>query len=189
MSAPTNVFVLSTGRCGSMTFAKACCHIDNFTAAHESRMNRVGPERLAYPPGHIELDNRLSWLTGRLARRFPDEETFYVHLRRDREATARSFLDRWGKGIIQAYARGILAGAHAREDPMEVCLDYCRTVNANIEEFLSTRPNSMTVRLEEIDEAFPRFWKRIEAVGDLEAAMDEWAVRHNETPWTKRIRR
>lgn len=182
MSAPTNVFVLSTGRCGSTTFAEACGHIDNFTAAHESRMNRIGADRLAYPPGHIEVDNRLSWLTGRLARRFADEETLYVHLRRDREATAQSFLHRWGKGIIRAYARGVLAGAHREEDPMEVCLDYCRTVNANIEEFLSVRPNSMTVRLEEIDKAFPRFWERIDAEGDLEASMEEWSVRYNETP-------
>jgi hypothetical protein len=187
MSAPTNVFVLCTGRCGSLTFAEACGHIDNFTAAHESRTNRVGSERLAYPPGHIEVDNRLSWLTGRLARRFSDEETFYVHLRRDSEATARSFLDRWHKGIIRAYARGILAGAHSQEDPMDVCLDYGRTVNANIAEFLSKRSNSMTVRLEEIDEAFPRFWERIGAVGDLEAAMEEWTVRHNRSPRTKRI--
>lgn len=187
MSPPTNVFVLSTGRCGSKTFAEACAHIENFTAAHESRMNRVGPDRLAYPPGHIEVDNRLSWLTGRLARRFADEETFYVHLRRGREGTARSFLDRWGRGIIRAYARGVLAGAHREQDPIEVCLDYCRTVNANIEEFLSKRPNSMTVRLEDIDEAFPRFWERIGADGDVEAAMEEWAIRYHEAPWTKRI--
>ena len=56
-----NIFVLCTGRCGSMTFTKACGHIDNFSSAHESRCGRLGNERLAYPENHIEVDNRLSW--------------------------------------------------------------------------------------------------------------------------------
>jgi len=174
-----NVFVLSTGRCGSTPFAKACEHIDNYTVAHESRMSAVGPERFDYPPDHIEVDNRLSWLTGRLARRFDDEETFYVHLRRDRDETARSFARRWGKGIIRAYARGILSRAHRSGEPLEICLDYCHTVNANIEEFVAHRTHAMTIRLDDVDELFPRFWERIGAEGDLSAAMAEWQVRHN----------
>ena len=55
-----NVFVLCTGRCGSTTFACACRHIENYTAAHESRSHLAGPERFAYPEDHIEVDNRLS---------------------------------------------------------------------------------------------------------------------------------
>ena len=30
------VFVLCTGRSGSTTFVRACQHIDNYTASHES---------------------------------------------------------------------------------------------------------------------------------------------------------
>ena len=63
-----NIFVLNTGRCGSTTFIKACQHIRNYTALHESRANRIAEQRLAYPRDHIEADNRLSWFLGRLDR-------------------------------------------------------------------------------------------------------------------------
>lgn len=77
-----NVFVLSTGRCGSTTFVKACEHITNFSAAHESRTGLLGAARLDYAGNHIEADNRLSWLLGRLDRTYGNA-AFYVHLRRD----------------------------------------------------------------------------------------------------------
>ncbi|WJI25223.1 hypothetical protein RHP47_05945 [Thermosynechococcus sp. QKsg1] len=50
-----NVFVLCTGRCGSVTFAKACTFITNFSSAHESRTFLLGEARLAYPDRHIEF--------------------------------------------------------------------------------------------------------------------------------------
>ena len=48
-----NVFVLNTGRCGSMTFVEACRPITNFSSAHESRCAKLGAERFAYPDNHI----------------------------------------------------------------------------------------------------------------------------------------
>lgn len=174
-----NVFVLCTGRCGSTTFAAACEPIENFTVGHESRVNRVGAERLAYPTRHIEVDNRLSWLLGRLGEAFPGPETLWVHLRRNDEATARSFTRRWGRGIIRAYAKEIVPGATRSADRHEICLDYCRTVNANIEAFLRTRERSCRVRLEEVDVDFPRFLDAAGATGDRTAAQAAWAVRHN----------
>lgn len=151
----------------------------NFTAAHESCKSAVGDARLAYPDRHIEVDDRLSWLLGRLGRAFPDDRTFYVHLRRDDEATARSFVKRWGKGIIRAYAKGILTGPVKQRDPLEVCLDYCDTVNQNIESFLESRPHSMTFRLEDADAGYREFWSRVGAEGDLAAALVQWDTRHN----------
>ena len=84
-----NIFVLNTGRCGSTTFIKACQHIQNFTASHESRSVFTGNQRLAYPRNHIEADNRLSWFLGKLDQEYGDNAV-YVHLLRDRAATARS---------------------------------------------------------------------------------------------------
>ena len=98
---PKNVFVLCTGRCGSTTFARACQHLSNFTVGHESRVDLIGPDRLAYPQAHIEVDNRLSWMLGRLGAAFDDDETLWVHLIRDEEETARSFVKRFGRGIIR----------------------------------------------------------------------------------------
>src|SRR5688572_26940299 len=110
-----NVFVLCTGRCGSTTFVKACSHATNYSSAHESRANVVGPERLAYPPNHIEADNRLSWFLGRLERTYGNN-AFYVHLTRSREETARSFTKRWDHGIMQAYRVGVLMKLPAKSD-------------------------------------------------------------------------
>ena len=61
-----NVFVLNTGRCGSVTFIEACRHIHHYSAAHESRATYIGEQRLAYAANHIEADNRLCWFLGRL---------------------------------------------------------------------------------------------------------------------------
>lgn len=172
-----NVFVLCTGRSGSTTFHRACRHITNFTAAHEGRTSELGADRFAYPDDHIEVDNRLTWLLGRLDRAF-GERAFYVHLRRDDRLTARSFDRRWSGrySIIRAYAEGIL---RRRDRTAAICLDYVDTVNANIETFLRDKPNSMTIRLEDARNGFAEFWKRIGADGDLEGALGEFEVMHN----------
>ncbi|WP_198406050.1 hypothetical protein [Parathermosynechococcus lividus] len=145
-----NVFVLCTGRCGSVTFAKACSYMTNFTSAHESRTFLLGGDRLAYPDQHIEVDNRLSWFLGRLDRAYGDR-AFYVHLRRDAASVARSYRERYGIWIMKAYREGILLNLPANADPLAVCLDYCDTVNSNIEFFLRDKTHTMTIDLAEIE--------------------------------------
>jgi outer membrane murein-binding lipoprotein Lpp len=182
-----NVFVLCTGRCGSVTFANACGHLSNFTAGHESNSRLVGPERLRYPSRHIEVDNRLAWYLGRLGATYDDARTLYVHLRRDPEEVAHSHLVRWEStfkaSMIRAFAHGIVMEGHdwPLEQRMDVCRDYVATVNANIEEFLRGR-DALTVDLETAKPDFARALDRIGAEGDLEAAVGEWDVRHNVTP-------
>ncbi|THV37096.1 hypothetical protein [Glycomyces buryatensis] len=178
------VFVLSTGRCGSVTFSTACGYLSNFSAGHESRYKLVGDERFAFPDEHIEVDNRLTWFLGRLAREYDGTEVLYVHLRRDPEAVAQSFLRRWGgpqkASIIRAYAHGMLQrGAEWPEERrIEVCRDYVETVNTNIEAFIARRP-SMTIWLDQAADRFPLFLDRIGAEGDLEAAVGEFQTVHN----------
>ncbi len=176
-------FVLCTGRCGSMTFIEACQHIDNFTAGHETLASRAGTARFAYADAHIEADNRLSWLLGGLRRAFgPDP--LYVHLRRDPEAVAASFVHRWesGKaGIIRTFGQSILLSSkpRAESERLDIARFYVDTVNTNIEAFLATVPNTMTIDLERADEQFPQFWERLGANGDLDAALTEFGVHHN----------
>ena len=172
-----NVFVLCTGRSGSTTFHRACRHVANYTSGHELNTRELGPARLHYPENHIEVDNRLSWLLGRLDETFGDH-CFYVHLLRDEQLTAESFDRRWAVrySIIRTYAEGVLR----RKDQTEaICLDYCRTVNANITQFLKDKTRTMTFRLEEASERFPVFWREIGAKGNLEQALKEFEVRHN----------
>lgn len=173
-----NVFVLNTGRCGSTTFIKACRHATNYTSAHESRSGLLGNARFAYPPNHIEADNRLSWFLGRLDRAY-GKDAVYVHLRRDQTATARSFVRRYSAGIIAAYRKKMLMGLPDDADPMTVSLDYYDTVNSNIELFLKDKPNQLSFSLENAEEDYRKFWEAVGAEGDLKAALSEFGVFHN----------
>lgn len=173
-----NVFILNTGRCGSTTFIKACEHITNFTAAHESRASVVGQGRLDYPDNHIEADNRLSWFLGRLDDQYGDS-AIYVHLRRNELDTANSFATRLGYGIMGAYLGGIYSLQQANVDATEIALDYCRTVDANIRLFLTNKSKVMTFDLENAENDFRKFWDLIGAAGDLEAAKSEFKINYN----------
>ena len=174
-----NVFVLCTGRCGSVTFVEACKHIRNYTSAHESRAHVAGPGRVQYPADHIEADNRLTWFLGRLEQAYGDD-AFYVHLTRDRMQTAHSYNKRFQPGLIMhAYAHGILLGLPSDTDRLGLCLDYCDTVTSNINAFLKTKTRQMNFKLETAKEDFRVFWERIGAQGDLSAALAEWDSSHN----------
>lgn len=181
-----NVFVLCTGRCGSLTFTRACQHLCNYTAGHETLSKCYGCERFAYPDQHIEADNRLSWFLGQLGSRFDEREVFYVHLRRDPEAVALSHLHRWNNdpsfraSIIRAFGYGIVKQTQdwPNQERIAVCRAYVDSVTANVDEFLRHRP-SMTMWLEEAEDAFPVFLDRIGAQGDLERAQAEWTTVHN----------
>lgn len=176
-----NVFVLNTGRCGSLTFTKACRHIANYTVAHESRSHLLGRARLDYPDNHIEVDNRLSWFLGRLDARYGDS-AIYIHLKRNDAATATSFVRRYSEGIIDAYRRSVLMALSEDSLPESVCLDYCYTVNKNIELFLKGKSRTITLELESIKSDFPRFWQLVSAEGDLDAALREFEVTYNASP-------
>jgi len=175
-----NIFVLCTGRSASTTFARAAAHLSNFTAGHETRAGRLGRDRVTFPPNHVEVDNRLTWFLGRLDAAYP--QAFYVHLRRDREETARSFLARYDSGIIAAYRRSILMDLPESADPMAVCRDYVDTVTAQIDHFLRDKPRWMEVRVENAKVDFAAFWERIQGQGDIAGALLEWDVRHNAGP-------
>lgn len=183
-SSPTNVFVLCTGRCGSVTFATASAHLSNYTAGHETRAAKILADRFAYPERHIEADNRLSWVLGGLGQKYDDTDVLYVHLQRDRDAVAHSYARRWDSkfnaSMIRAFGHGIVMRKQEwpEERRVDVARHYVDTVTANIDEFLRNRP-SMTIHLESIAQDYPRFLDRIGAEGDLDTARGEWDVRHN----------
>ena len=172
-----NIFILNTGRCGSMTFIQACKHIANFTALHESRLTYTGVQRLNYPENHIEADNRLSWILGRLDKQYGDK-AFYVHLSRDINTTADSFARREAFGIMKAYKEGVLLGG-AEQTAQEIALDYIETVESNITLFLKDKTNKMDFKLESAKKDFEKFWDTIAAEGNLPAALSEWDINYN----------
>lgn len=199
------IFVLTPGRSGSVTFAMACGHMSNFSSGHESRAALTGSDRLEFPDDHIEVDNRLSWFTGPLSERYPDAG--YVHLTRDPEATARSYLSRWrvhpppraqpglaararrrwetrhpGPNLMAVFGNGILMRSQPwpEADRADVSRFLVDTIHSNIRTFLEDRPH-IDVALETGREDFDRFWDWIGAEGDRDAALEEWTNRHNAT--------
>jgi len=172
-----NVFVLCGGRCGSVTFAKACSHITNFTSGHETKAGKYGAEHFQYAENHIEVDNRLSWFLGMLDECYGDR-AYYVHLVRDSNEVAASFMKRWGLGIISAY-RGAMIQRSSMVEDKGIVLDYCETVGSNIRLFLKDKTKKLDIRLEEVKVRFPIFWKEIGAEGDLGKAIKEFDIRYN----------
>jgi hypothetical protein len=175
------VVVLGAGRCGTVTFARACSHLDNYSSSHESRIEMLGPERVAIPRGHVEVDNRLVWRLGMLASL---EDTLFVHMRRDVDATAQSFVRRWDSSfrssIMRAYAHGIVVQEEdwTVDERLDVARDMVRTVHANVDAFLDGR-DAITVELEAPLLSFDRVLERMGATGDLAAARAEWGTVHN----------
>jgi len=168
-----NIFVLCTGRCGSTTFARACAHMTNYTVGHETRSGLIRDDRLAYPPEHIEVDNRLAWFLGRLDRAYGDT-AHYVHLTRNREATGQSFRRRYDSGILYGYRSSVLMGLADTATPDVVCADYVDTVTENIHLFLLGRSRVSKVEVETARVGFEGFWQAIGARGSLAAALAEW---------------
>lgn len=146
----------------------------------------LGDDRFRYPPHHIEADNRLSWLLGRLERHYGDD-AIYVHLTRDSQQVARSLSMRYSRGIIAVYRTVMLLGLSPDSNRQEVSLDYCDTVNSNIALFLKNKSRVMQFSLEKASEDFCRFCRMIGAEGNLEAALAEFDQRHNATT-RRRIR-
>lgn len=176
-----NIFVLTAGRTGSKTFARACSHATNVTVGHESLAN-CAAMRLDYPLDHIEVDSRLVWFTGELSLQWP--RALYVRLVRDLHACAESHLRRMDKGrsIARMWRNGVLQGGR-RGDEFEACLSYVRSVGFNVHLFLSSGHSAVssverckpyvTVRLEHLEEDFLHFWRWAKLEGDLEAALAE----------------
>ena len=185
------VFILCTGRSGSAGIIKACSHIQNFTAGHETRTKLTGSEKFNYPDNHIEADNRLSWFLGTLEEKYGDNPV-YFHLKRNKTDTVASFNRRWHSraGIIRAFSEGILktpVELLSKNDRLKVCEEYYDCVNRNIESFLKNKSKTAVIRLENIKSDFTEFWKIIGATGDLDAALHEFDKKHNKS--TKRKKR
>lgn len=182
-----NVFILTTGRTGSMTLAKACSFIENYSSAHESRCAEIGEERLNYPENHIEIDNRLSFYLGSLDRKYGDN-AFYVHLIRDEADVATSYNRRWHykyHSIMRAFANYIKylnCDALTTKQLMDLSIEYVNITNDNILLFLRDKTKTCEIKMENFQEDFKHFWNRINANGTLELALNELTIRHNVTP-------
>ena len=176
------VFVLCTGRNGSVTFSKACEAMTNFTSGHESKSTLLGMKRFEFPDQHIEVDNRLSWQLGHLHELHSDD-VFYVHLTRNHKDVAKSFQKRFfsQRSIVLNFALGIKKMSPkelTRTVQLKISEDYIETVTKNVMHFLSDKDH-MTIDLSELEEKFSEFWNRIGATGDLDQGLSTIRSIHN----------
>lgn len=180
-----NIFVLSPGRSGSKSFVEASSHLTNYSAAHESRAALLGAERFNFPSAHIEADNRLCWFFGELSAKYSGEGVLYIHLIRDLQQTADSFLHRlrnstYRASIMNAFSHGILMkpGDWSPDEEALVARFYVDTIHANIRDFLKDK-KYLVVHLQDGGTSFDNFLTEIEAEGDLTAARETWQQIHN----------
>jgi len=176
------VFILGTGRCGTMTMTEAFRHADNYTSGHETKAESFY-DPLEYPDWHIESDSRLVWFLGELDRAYPD--ALYIHLIRKREQFVRSVVARGAdidygpRSILRAFGASVLQqGERFLEHPDEVAGRLWDVVNTNVEVFLRDKRH-LTIWLHELTDRFPEVWDFVGAEGDLQAALAETRRRHN----------
>lgn len=196
-------FVLSTGRAGSLTVAKAFSLAQNYTVKHESRITVFDHTRLDYPDNHIESDNRLSWFLGSLLQRYPD--ALYIHLTRDPQKVVASYVRRWeallaptsarevangvlrligrrhDMTIVDAFARGILGQRMplSHEERVTIATLFVNTVNDNIASALGAARHSLKMSIEEPSGPFEVAWATLGIHGDLTAARALLSQRFN----------
>lgn len=183
-----NVFILGTGRCGTMTFTKACQHITNYTAGHETRTNQIWFDRVNYPANHIEADNRLVWFLPYLEKWCEGKKVLFVHLIRHRTPLVDSLAKRFHPGsILFSYLHGILLETPSHtpnlvtKTPQDIAASYVDLVYAHLEFFKKHTPhNNITPSMESMkSDHWALFWELIGAEGNFDAALAEWDVKYN----------
>ena len=92
------VFVTGTGRCGTRTFAKACEHITNYTAGHET-----SARNLVYPNNHIEVSSHIQVSVWELIEKYPNAK--WVHLHRNEADCVKSLAVVCEGEVINSWAR------------------------------------------------------------------------------------
>jgi hypothetical protein len=180
------VIVLSTGRVGSMTFARACGRIENYRSGHETNRRQLFSHKISIDYGCIEVDNRLSWAPG-LISNIADERTVIVHLTRTREKVQKSFLQRSSRGIIRAYKKDITMGAFINYDDQKIISDYIETIEANIKILEKCCKKFFTIDIDNPTSEFIKFYDFIRAEGDINECLAEFSIKHNASKQKKRL--
>lgn len=126
-----NVFVIGTGRCGTLTFSKASKFFEGFTAAHESKTKN---NNLVYMDNHIESDPHLFWHLPNLIRQYP--KAIYVHLVREKTACVKSLSKR---PSLYNYAAISEMTSKAQTDLKKIASKYYDFINGFIENFFVGR--------------------------------------------------
>lgn len=163
------IFVVGTGRCGTVTFSKAASHATNYTVGHESKAGRVADWE--YPDNHIEVSSQLVIAIPILREIYPDAK--WVWMIRDRDECVKSLarLD-----AMDAFS--FVFFQQKRPYRIEVASAVYDLLNGLCDECLPR--NRMVFLLRDAKESWKRTWTNMWCEGDFDASLKEWDTKYNE---------
>lgn len=165
-----NVFVLSTGRCGSTTFTKACSHFKGWTSGHETC---VGKE-FNFPDKHIESDPHLVWRLPELMEKYPD--ALYVHLWRNREDCIKSLAKR---SSLNHYAVITEMSSVKLVDRTKVAERFYDFVEMVITKTFDGIPNTIHIECIPLRIEWVTFYEMIGKPEGFDESIAEWKIKYN----------
>ena len=177
------VFILAPERSGTTTFYKACKHITNYVTSHETNQNSLAKHlNMTYPDNHIEIDNRLVFNLGYLDRFYGDSVfvVLYRPIYKNIYSLMKRFHDRGS--IVEGYMDNIIGvrpELASEKEKHQAAWCYTVSTRNNIRLFLKGKKDIFTILIEDPEVNFIKFWKFIGAEGDLQAALNEFRVKHN----------
>lgn len=163
----TRIFVTGTGRCGTMTFAKAAGHATNFGVDFE-------PPRtsLDFPDRRITVAASLHLCLPLLVRYYPDAK--WVHVVREREACIDSLATLSNGEMMRWWGWFYLnQPAMPARDAAAVYYDLTNALIA------ACVPYRFTLNLEHARSQWPGCWQFMGCDGDFNASLAEWSTKYN----------
>lgn len=176
------VYVVGTGRCGSVTIAAALKEtVTNLTVGHETFANGH-PSNMAYPglpDDHIEVDHRLTFHLGPILLDVMKGEAIVVWLRRNTEAVVRSWLRRFKVkgGMMRSWANGVAyfrPELRSADDLEHVARSYVTHVERHLQSVFECHEGADLVRLhiEKPEPGLRELWKLAGLEGDLDRCLE-----------------
>jgi hypothetical protein len=165
-----NVFVVGTGRCGTVSFATACKFMTSYTVGHETVCST-----LMYPDQHIEVNGHLNIRLTQLIVKYPD--ALYVHLIRRKVQCVHSIAALSSGSVMQALH--LIYPSVYPTDPLEIADVLYESVNWRIQTILQLVKHKMTIKLETVKSQWAEFWQRCQAEGDYQQSLKSWDTPHN----------
>ncbi len=166
------VFVVGTGRCGSVTFYQACSHMTNFSSGHETlATQKIGC--LNYPDDHIECSPPLLLSAPALIKAYPDAK--WIHLVRERESCIKSLEGQVAESLKRFAGQWWLRQKPEPKSAAPVFYDTC----IGLAEALLPRDRMLVVQMESAYQSWEEVWAFLGAQGNFEASRNEWLKKYN----------
>ncbi len=165
------IFVVGTGRCGTVTFHHACMHIDNFISGHESFSKQLFENDFVIPDGRIEVDPHFAHFLPVLIKKYPEAK--WVHLVRERIKCVESIAKTNG---LKHYVK--LVSMNNDVSMIKAAGMFYDVVNANISKWMMDC-NHIEMHLENLTNEWDGFWNWIGAKGNFKSSVEQLSINYN----------